>query len=77
MTLRARTALTKQVPEGVGVSYGHRYVTPSATRLALVPLGYADGVPRAAGNKAEVLIGGRRRTDRRHGLHGSVRARRR
>jgi alanine racemase len=62
MTLRARTALTKQVPEGVGVSYGHRYITPSATRLALVPLGYADGIPRAACNKAEVLLGGRRRT---------------
>lgn len=62
MTLRARTALTKQVPEGVGVSYGHRYVTPRPTRLALVPLGYADGVPRAASNRAEVLLGGRRRT---------------
>jgi alanine racemase len=62
MTVRARTALTKQVPEGVGVSYGHRYVTPRATRLALVPLGYADGVPRAACNKVEVLLGGRRRT---------------
>jgi alanine racemase len=61
MTLRAQTALTKRVPEGVGVSYGHRYVTPSATRLVLVPLGYADGVPRAAGNTAEVLLGGRRR----------------
>jgi alanine racemase len=61
MTLRARTALTKQVPEGVGVSYGHRYITPRATRLALVPLGYADGVPRAASNTAEVLLGGRRR----------------
>lgn len=62
MTLRARTALTKQVPKGAGVSYGHRYITPRATRLALVPLGYADGVPRAACNKVEVLLGGRRRT---------------
>lgn len=67
MTLRARTALTKQVPEGAGVSYSHRYVTPRATRLALVPLGYADGVPRAAGNTAEVLLGGRR-----HRIAGTV-----
>jgi alanine racemase len=61
MTLRAKVALTKQVPAGAGVSYGHRYVTQEATRLALVPLGYADGIPRAAANVGEVLLGGRRR----------------
>lgn len=58
MTLTARVALTKKVPAGTGVSYGHRYFTPGATTLALVPLGYADGVPRAAGNVAEVLVRG-------------------
>jgi alanine racemase len=61
MTLRASAALVKRVPEGSGVSYGHRYVTPRETTLALVPLGYADGVPRAATNTAEVLVAGRRR----------------
>jgi alanine racemase len=61
MTLRASAALVKQVPAGSGVSYGHRYVTPRRTTLALVPLGYADGVPRSATNTAEVLVGGRRR----------------
>ncbi|MDQ6648898.1 MAG: alanine racemase, partial [Actinomycetota bacterium] len=61
MSLRARVALAKEVPAGVGVSYGHRYHPASGTRLALVPLGYADGVPRAATNLAEVLVGGRRR----------------
>ena len=61
MTLRARVALTKRVPAGSGVSYGHRYVTDRETTLALVPLGYADGVPRAAGNKGPVLLGGRKR----------------
>ncbi|WP_159943954.1 MULTISPECIES: alanine racemase [unclassified Nocardiopsis] len=62
MTLRSRIALTKRVPAGSGVSYGHRYTTDRETTLALVPLGYADGVPRAATNKAPVLVGGRVRT---------------
>jgi alanine racemase len=58
MTLTARLALTKAVPAGAGVSYGHRYSTPEATTLGLVPLGYADGVPRAASNTAQVLVRG-------------------
>ncbi|HVF20464.1 MAG TPA: alanine racemase [Mycobacteriales bacterium] len=62
MRLRARIALTKDVPAGTGVSYGHRHVTSSDTRLALVPVGYADGIPRCAAGRAEVLVGGRRRT---------------
>jgi alanine racemase len=61
MTLSAEIALTKRVPAGSGVSYGHRYHTASEATLALVPLGYADGVPRHATNVAEVLIAGRRR----------------
>jgi alanine racemase len=58
MTVRARVALVKAVPAGHGVSYGHQYVTPAATRLALVPLGYADGVPRHASGRGPVLVGG-------------------
>ena len=61
MTLTAEVALTKRVPAGSGVSYGHRYHTAAEATLALVPLGYADGVPRHATNVGEVLIGGRRR----------------
>jgi len=61
MRLSARVALTKRVPAGSGVSYGHRHVTTRETTLALVPIGYADGVPRAAANVAEVQLGGRRR----------------
>jgi alanine racemase len=59
MTLRARLALVKRVPAGQGVSYGHDYVTSSSTTLGLVPLGYADGIPRAAGNRGPVLAAGR------------------
>jgi alanine racemase len=61
MTVQARIALTKRVPAGVGVSYGHTYSPTSETTLALVPVGYADGVPRAAGNRAPVLAGGAQR----------------
>ncbi len=62
MTVRATVVLTKRVPAGVGVSYGHTYSPEHETTLALVPVGYADGVPRAAGNRAPVLAGGSRRT---------------
>lgn len=62
MTLLSTVAQTKRVPAGSGVSYLHRYTTSSDTTLALIPLGYGDGVPRAATNVAEVLLrGGRRR----------------
>jgi alanine racemase len=61
MTLRAVVALTKRVPAGYGVSYGLTYRTSAETTLALVPLGYADGIPRAASSVGEVLIDGKRR----------------
>jgi alanine racemase len=61
MTVRATAALTKRVPAGVGVSYGHTYSPERETTLLLVPVGYADGVPRAAGNRAPVLAGGAQR----------------
>jgi len=62
MTLSANVVLAKRVPAGSGVSYGHVYTTERETTLALVPLGYADGVPRNAGNAAPVHVAGRRRT---------------
>jgi alanine racemase len=62
MTLRTRVALAKRVPAGSGVSYGHVHVTDRDATLALVPLGYADGVPRAATSVGPLLLGGRRRT---------------
>jgi alanine racemase len=60
MTLRARVALVKRVPAGEGVSYGHHWTTPHETTLALVPLGYADGVPRRLGRagRMRVLLAG-------------------
>jgi alanine racemase len=60
MTLASRVALTKRVPAGSGVSYGHQYTTDRESTLALVPLGYADGVPRSGSNRAPVWLGARR-----------------
>jgi alanine racemase len=62
MTVQARVLLTKRVPAGVGVSYGLTYSPDKETTLALVPVGYGDGVPRAAGNRAPVLAAGAQRT---------------
>ncbi|MEU8822194.1 alanine racemase [Streptomyces sp. NPDC048636] len=62
MTLSASLASVKRVPGGHGVSYGHRYVTPGATTLALVPVGYADGIPRHASGTGPVLVAGKWRT---------------
>lgn len=62
MTLVADAALVKRVPAGRGVSYGHTYTTREATNLAVVPVGYGDGIPRHGSNLLEVLAGGRRRT---------------
>jgi alanine racemase len=62
MTVRARLVQTKRVPAGSGVSYGHRYSTGSATTLGLIPLGYNEGLPRAASSIAQVSVRGRRFT---------------
>ncbi|MCV2395519.1 alanine racemase [Actinotalea sp. M2MS4P-6] len=65
MRLEADLALTKVVPAGQGVSYGHAYTTTRDTVLGLVPIGYADGLPRHASGTADawggpIQVGGRR-----------------
>ncbi|MFD6700756.1 MULTISPECIES: alanine racemase [unclassified Microbacterium] len=62
MTLRGAIAAVRRVPAGTGVSYGYTHRTAAETTLALVPLGYADGVPRHASGRGPVQIGGRRYT---------------
>lgn len=62
MTLRAAAAGVKRVRAGEGVSYGHEYTTSRDTTLVLVPLGYADGVPRHASNAGPVWVNGARFT---------------
>jgi len=58
MTLRSRLALVKTIPAGQSVSYGSTWTAASATRVGLVPVGYADGLPRAASGRAEVQVRG-------------------
>ena len=66
MTLEAELATVKRVPADQGVSYAHAYTTTQETMLAVVPLGYADGIPRHASGSvpahpgAPVQVGGRR-----------------
>ena len=60
MTLQAELANVKPVEPGASVSYGSTWTSTRTTNLGLVPVGYADGVPRSAGGRIEVAIDGRR-----------------
>lgn len=61
MTFRSRVVLVKSVAADEGVSYGHEWTTPDERVLALVPVGYADGVPRGLGGAMSVQLAGHRR----------------
>ncbi|MBL0748825.1 alanine racemase [Nocardioides baculatus] len=61
MTARARLVMSKPITAGDGVSYGHTWVADHDTSVGLVPAGYGDGVPRAAGNSASVWVDDSRR----------------
>ncbi|HJQ05758.1 MAG TPA: alanine racemase C-terminal domain-containing protein, partial [Nocardioides sp.] len=60
MTLTAPVVSVRDVAPGVSVGYGHTWSAPRATRLALLPVGYADGIPRTASGRAQVWLRGRR-----------------
>ena len=60
MTLRAQLVNVKEVAAGAGVSYGWTWVAGRPTTVGLVPLGYDDGVPVHASNRAEVAVAGGR-----------------
>lgn len=64
MTVRASLAMSKPVAAGDGVSYGYTWVADRDTTVGLVPVGYGEGVPRAAGNVASVWVGDRLRAIR-------------
>ncbi|MGK2903762.1 MAG: alanine racemase [Mycobacterium sp.] len=61
MTLKCPVTMVRSVKAGDGVSYGHTWIAPRDTTLALLPLGYADGVFRTLSGRLEVSINGRRR----------------
>lgn len=60
MSLRAQLAAVRRVPAGTSVSYGQTWTTERETVLGLVPLGYADGVPRHASSTGQCGVAGRR-----------------
>ncbi|WP_433265721.1 alanine racemase [Actinosynnema sp. CS-041913] len=61
MTFRSSVAFAKRIPAGESVSYGLSWTAKSDTTLALVPVGYADGVPRSLSHRMHVWVAGRRR----------------
>jgi alanine racemase len=61
MSLSAPLAQMRRVSAGTAVGYGHTWSAPGRTTLGLVPLGYADGLPRLASGRAEVFVRGCRR----------------
>lgn len=60
LSWKAKIVYLKDVPAGYGISYGATYITQKHTKIATIPLGYADGFSRHLSNKGEVLIGGKR-----------------
>lgn len=58
MTFKTRIVLIKEVPAGTSISYGCTYVTPRSSRIATLPVGYADGYHRGLSNQGQVLIHG-------------------
>lgn len=60
MQWKARVSYVKTLPAGVEIGYGGTYTTKSETRVATIPLGYADGYPRSLSNRGCVLIHGQR-----------------
>lgn len=60
LSLKCRVSFVKQIPKGTPLSYGRTFVAPRRLRVATLTAGYGDGYPRAASNRAEVLIRGQR-----------------
>lgn len=58
MTLKTQIAQVRSLKPGDGVSYGHRWIAATETRVGLIPVGYADGLPRGATNKGTVTWNG-------------------
>ena len=56
MAIKARVTFIRNVPKGVGVSYGHQFITERPSRLAVVSIGYADGISRSLSGKISVIF---------------------
>jgi len=56
MTLKTKVSSTRRLPKGSSISYGRKYITPKETTIAVLPIGYADGILRVFSNTGAVLI---------------------
>lgn len=59
LQVKAKITQVKTIPAGTGVSYGHRFVTQKDTKIAVVGIGYADGVPRNLSNRLQAIVRGK------------------
>ncbi|MCG2715074.1 MAG: alanine racemase [Candidatus Marinimicrobia bacterium] len=59
MTLKTKVSSTRRLPKGSSISYGRKYFTDKETSIAVLPIGYADGIHRAFINLGEVIINGK------------------
>jgi alanine racemase len=59
-SFHTRVGIVKDLPRGTGISYGRTHTLPRDSRVAVLTAGYGDGLPRAASNRAQVLVRGRR-----------------
>ena len=60
MSLKTRVTFLKDVPAGRSISYGRTYITQKDTKIATLPIGYADGYGRILSNKAQAIVRGKR-----------------
>ena len=70
MELKSHVIYIKDVEEGTGISYGSTFVTKKRTKVATIPVGYADGYSRNLSNVGKVIITGSVCTNYRKNLHG-------
>jgi len=59
LSVKSEVSFVKEIPEGMGVSYDRTFVTKRPSKIATIPIGYADSYPRALSNKGYVLIHGK------------------
>jgi alanine racemase len=58
LEVKAKITQVKIIPPGEGVSYGRKFITPAETKIAVVGIGYADGVPRNLSNRLQAIVAG-------------------
>lgn len=58
MSIKTHVSYVKELPAGIGVGYGRTYYTDKLTKIATVPVGYADGYSRQLSNRARMIVNG-------------------